>query len=623
MCGIAGIYHYSEDLPVDRSTLKRMTDAIAHRGPNDEGFHIDRHIGLGHRRLSIIDIGGGHQPMCNEDKTLWTVFNGEIYNYRELTADLVSRGHRFSSKSDTEVIVHLYEEKHEEFPMNCNGMFAIALWDSRARRLILARDHLGIKPLYWCETPKGIVFASEIKAILEHPDVKVQVNEEVLPEYFTFRYVSGTNTMFRGIRRLAPGTRMIVDSNGIRIQEFWKVPTVGSPEPVNEATALENVERLLLESVQMQLVSDVPLGAYCSGGIDSSLMTAMSAPKSSRHFNTFCVGFENPDWDERPYARLTADRYHTVQREVLVREQHFTESFDKLAWNFDEPLSHPNSIPIFHLSKFAREHVVVTLTGEGADEIFLGYPRHNIVKIGSWFDRFPRFIRSSAVRALGGGSSHRAAKLATGLGLEPNDAILFNSEFNRPEVVQQLLGRELGTEWLEYRRKCLSDASTASGSLGRLQHLELRTYLVSALDRLDRMSMAVSMESRVPFLDYRLVEYVAGLPMNLKLRRFQNKYLLKRLAERYIPREIVHRRKSGFGVPMGDWFRRDQGLGLMLRHAVYESDASREYFDRDFLHRMFEAHRQGTTDHSELLWLVLSFCAWHKTFIHRSRPISA
>ena len=619
MCGICGIVHAEPSRSVDAELLVRMRDRMSHRGPDDDGLFLDGPVGLGFRRLSIVDLAAGHQPMANEDESVWIVFNGEIYNHGELRPDLEAKGHVYRTRADTETIIHLYEEEGTEVVQRLNGMFAFAIWDRSQRRLMLARDRLGIKPLYYAEVDGSLVFASEIKALLAHPGLSPALRRDLLPEFFAFRYVSGEQTLFDGVRSLPPGHVLVWEQGRSRVRRWWDVETE-EPRALDEATALRELDELLSESVDLRLMSDVPLGAFCSGGVDSSLTTALAVRQGRSHINTFSVGFEERDFDESRYAALVSDRYETRHHRLEVGGTLFADSLPRMIWYNDEPLNHPNSVQIHHLSALARQHVTVALTGEGADELFAGYPRYLIPLLYRTLRWLPRPARAAVGAAFGALGSHRLDKLGAVLPLEPAQVAILNSSFVAADLVAELLGQSSAATY-PYRESLLREGDLfAGGRLDALTRLDLKTYLVSILDRMDKMSMAASLEGRVPFLDHRIVEWSMRLPGHFKVRAHTTKWLVKRLGERYLPREVVHRAKSGFGVPLAEWFRQPAGLGRHLALLGSDDFRRREIADPTVVSRIVDEHGAGRADHSELLWELVNLELWHRIFVERTDP---
>jgi asparagine synthase (glutamine-hydrolysing) len=615
MCGIVGVLNFDKNNSIDSSTLVKMRDSMIHRGPDDSGILLDRNVGLAFRRLSIIDLEGGNQPISNEDHSIHSVFNGEIYNYHSLTSYLKKENHIFKTKSDSETIVHLYEQKGIDFLQELNGMFAIAVWDSKKRKLLLARDRLGIKPLYYYKNKDFIIFSSEIKAILKHPKVIPIENTDALKEFFTFRYISGEQTLFKDIYRLLPGHYALCRDNEFTIKKYWDAPKNVEHKNLSLKKVEEETLSLIEDSIKYRLISDVPLGTYCSGGIDSSLVTAIATKFSSKSFNTFCIKFSDENWDESQYSQLIASQYKTTHHNIPIEEHHFYKNLKKLTWYFDEPVSHPNSIPIYFLSQYARQFVTVTLTGEGADEMFSGYPRHIIINFLDKIKFVPAQCYPVLHKILNFSNNHKINKLSYSLSLSNQNSVIFNSCFTEHKIIDKLLNINQSSDWLAYRKLCYKNAGENKSLLERLQYLELKTYLVSALDRLDRMSMAVGMESRVPFLDHRLVEFISKLPTNLKLRRLNNKYLLKKVAHKYLPSKIINRPKSGFGVPLNLWINNLGGFGSLVNDIIHDNLKNVPYLNSSEVYRLLREHRAGQSNNSEIIWLIVSFLIWRHVFI--------
>jgi asparagine synthase (glutamine-hydrolysing) len=609
MCGIAGIVYSDASRPCDPAVVTAMRDVFPYRGPDDAGIFVDRNAGLGHRRLSIIDLGGGHQPMSEVSGHLWIVFNGEIYNYRQAREELVARGYTFQTQSDTEVILQAYAALGEQCVTLLNGMFAFAIWDMRDRTLFLARDRMGVKPLYYAGQREAFVFASEMKSLFASGLVQPRARDEAFAEYLLFRQVAGSDTVFHGVKSLPPGCTMTVRDGAAKISRYW------SPRPPAERPAIgydearEQLASLLEDSVRLRLISDVPVGTFCSGGVDSSLVTALAAKLKAEPVNTFSVGFDEEDFDESVYARMVSNHHHTVHHELRVGNVKYDELFPRMVWHNDEPLDFANSVHIFALSELAKRQVTVVLTGEGSDELFAGYPRYRIPDMARSYRLVPAPMR----RALGlFVHDHRLAKLDRYASGTATEAMLYNSSYLRPAVVREAYPRMNGY-MLDFRTACL-DAQEGLNldSVGRVSLLDQETFLVSILNRQDKMSMAAAIESRVPFMDYRVVEFANRLPTAHKIRNGTGKAIVKDVARGFLPAAVVDRRKSGFGVPLARWFRADEGLGARIL-ALPESPVA-DVFDRAVLRRIIAEHRQGSHDHSELLWTALNLATWREIY---------
>ena len=632
MCGISGAIWDRPELAIDTAVLQRMTNVLRHRGPDDQGelFSEFRRrppyepmpgVALGHRRLSIIDIGGGQQPMPNEDRSIWTVFNGEIYNYRELRNRLEGAGHRFRTQSDTEAIVHLYEDLGLDCFTQLNGMFAIAIWDSNRRRLVLGRDRLGQKPLvYRCE-PSRLLFASELKGLLEVPGVSRQIDPSAIDEYLTYQYVPHPNTIFRDIRKLPPGHYAVYQDDHLQIDSYWN-PDFRKEAAYRSGPDRERVRELLCDSVQLRMRSDVPLGAFLSGGIDSSIIVAVMQQISAQPIKTFSIGFPVPEYDETQHARRVADHLQTDHHEFQVVPDSVT-ILPKLIWHFDEPFADSSAIPTWYVSQLSREHVTVALTGDGGDELFAGYPRYSAVRLGAWFDSLPRPVRSlmaspiwQRLRASPRQKSlmRRFKRLTGALALAPErrylDWISIFNEARRAELYNlEFLEQLPDSDPAQFLHRAWSrtgdrDAVTCA-SLA-----DLVTYLpCDLMTKVDIASMAHSLECRQPFLDFRLVEYAASQPITSKIRHGRGKSILRDTFGHLLPKEIGTRSKMGFGVPLDHWFRTE--LKDMTHDVLLDQTAKcRGFFRHDTIARLVDEHTQSKFDHSYRLWALLVFELW-------------
>jgi asparagine synthase (glutamine-hydrolysing) len=605
VCGIAGLY--LRDGACQEGVLTRMREIISHRGPDDAGNFLDGPLGFGHRRLSIIDLGTGHQPMTTADGRFTIAFNGEIYNYRELRRKLGAQGVEFRTKSDTEVILQLHASLGDSATAQLNGMFAYALWDRVRQRLLLARDRAGIKPLYYGQSSRGFAFGSEIKAIFESGLIRPQFDEGHLAEYLVFRHVAGTENLFAGIAELAPGHLLAV-SNGHASEpkSFWNASAEVPKFDGGYSAAVESLDAALNEAVKRQLVADVPLGTFCSGGIDSSLTTVIAARHMSDPINTFSVSFDAPDFDESRYAKLASSSCRSRHHEIRIPERRFVELLPKLIWHHDLPLNFANSVHIYAVSELARQHVKVVLTGEGADELFGGYPRYAIPRLAAGFDRIPAILREPLLGLARRSRDHRVRKLAWFATRSPASRKLFNSSGVDPDVAKQLLKVQDSVGSWKYRRQLAESTRSVA-------RIDLETYLVSILERQDKMSMATSLEARVPFLDNEIIEFSFALPERFKHTLRHRKRILKDVARRYLPQAIVDRRKSGFGVPLASWMRDDGPVGALLTE-VTNYQGVLEVFERNQLDAMLREHRSGARDHSELLWGILNLALWRDAF---------
>src|SRR5580700_7731758 len=630
MCGVCGIYEYKTHKRVDQQILAGMLQVLHHRGPDDAGVFFDKDIALGMRRLSIIDLDGGKQPISNEDGSITTVFNGEIYNYQSLREELEGRGHKLPTASDTEVIVHLYEDFGEECVQHLRGMFGFAVWDAPKRRLLLARDRLGIKPLYYTQVGGRLIFGSEIKAILQHPSVHVLLNHEGLNNFLSLKYVPAPQTMFRGIHALPPGYLLTCDENGVKVRRYWDLSFANSRNGhVREEAYAEQLEALLRESVKLHLISDVPFGAFLSGGVDSSTIVALMSQVLNEPVKTYSVGFEGSGAaiSELPYARLVAKKLQTDHHEVLVRPSHLVEFAEKVVWHLDQPLAEHATLANYMVAELASRDVKMVLTGEGGDELFAGYARYAGERLSPFFQRIPKAAKALALAA----SSHlpglRRQKLALYALSQTEEAArfvnwfpLFNSETKQALLSEDLKGtlQACDTDSVFAQHLACTDATEP---LDRMLYVDTKLWLPDLLlARGDKMSMAVSLEARVPLLDHKLVEFAATLPQNLKVKGLVRKYLLKKVSRRWLPSEIIDRKKQGFPMPSSLWFRKE--ARSFVRDVLSPSALRRRgLFDPTFVEKLIEQHENGFADHGALLWGLMSIELWQHVFMDsRVRP---
>ena len=587
-----------------------MREAIAHRGPDGHGQHQAEGVGLAHTRLSIIDVAGGAQPLSNEDGSVWVTYNGEIYNYVALIDQLRARGHTFRTRSDTEVLVHLYEERGPDLVRELNGMFAFAIHDVRRKRVVLARDHFGIKPLYYAIRDGVLYFGSEIKAVLAGMGDDARTTSTAVQEYLFFRCCSGDRTFFDGVHRLPAGSVAVWEDGRLTIESFW-TPRLPKPATVHSLEqAADELESRLDASVRAQLMSEVPLGAFCSGGVDSGL-TSWYAARGSRHrLHTFSVGFRDPEWDESSLARDTAGRVGSEHHVLIADAQDYHDALPRLIWNHDEPLAHANSVLIALLSEFARKTVTVALTGEGSDELFGGYPRHHIVRANALAGRAPAWMRHAGAALLSGLGGRRGRMLADHLPLPFAEAVVLNTAFASPEQVERLTG-SAPSAVLQARMAEAESLAVPGDPVASISRYDQRTYLPCLLDRMDRMTMASGLEARVPFLDPDLAEWVSGVPAHFRLGRLDNKRVVKHLAARYLSRNVTHGPKSGFGVPVGDWLRTPAWSDFADRLRDINHPAT-SVVDGAEVRALLEAHLTRRADHSSVLWLLLNLYLWHE-----------
>jgi len=615
MCGISGLFYFDRARPVEEEVVDRMRSVARHRGPDDIGIYLRENVGLGFNRLSIIDLSGGHQPMSNEDGTVWIIFNGEIYNFGELHDELVRRGHRFRTRSDTETIVHAWEEYGESCVERLRGMFAFAIWDERRRLLFGARDRLGIKPFYYFEDGEKFAFASEIKSLLEVPGGSREINPAALGEFLRRRYVIAPHTMLRGVSKLQPGHTIRVTEAGSSIRRYWDVP-LEPPIEITEAKALERTNELIEECVRMHLVSDVPLGAFLSGGIDSSVVVGMMARLGVSDIKTFSVGYDSPE-SELAYARTVADHFHTDHHELHLTPVAFRDVLPKIAWHMDEPVGDTASIPLYYLAQFARQKVTVALSGEGSDEIFGGYPIYRRMLGFETANRVP--LARVAGKMLGGLSGDTKVKKYADMLGRPLEwryggvGGLF-SEAQAARLMNQKAALADGVA--EAYRRC-----EGLPPLARMSYVDLKTWLADdLLVKADRMTMANSLELRVPFLDHHLVEFASRLPRNLKVHGRITKYLLKKWAGPLLPEQIIYRSKKGFPVPTKSWFREELS-GFARETLLADHGISSEYFSRPEIEHLFRMHTRE--DRSEQIYSLLILDSWHRQFVKHPAPAEA
>jgi asparagine synthase (glutamine-hydrolysing) len=622
MCGIAGIADIRND-SVTVSDIHRMCQAIVHRGPDDEGIHICRQAGLGMRRLSIIDVATGHQPIHNEDETVWLVFNGEIYNFPDLRKELETRGHRFYTHTDSEVIVHLYEEYGADCVLKLRGMFALAVWDERQRRLLLARDRFGKKPLYYAVERGRLWFGSEIKALLAVAPQLADINPHGVFNFFYFGYVPDPLTAFTKVHKLSPGHLLEFVGGQIQTRQYWDLPAYGTWNPNSEEECLEELESRLADAVKIRLRSDVPLGALLSGGVDSSIVVALMARASSRRVKTFSIGFSNQDFNEADYARAVAQRFNTEHHELLM-DPKIEGTLEMLTHSVEEPFGDSSMVPTYHVCRMAREHVKVALAGDGGDELFAGY------------DRYRSYLRRRAVRVFSAamGRCYRSFVHPLVPTAFPGRRFIFNLSLpgcdRYLDAVSLLPACEREStlftsdfmSWArrqaspyEHFRQYLSNRSP-SDPLSEVLYLDAKTYLAGdILTKVDRMSMATSLEVRAPLLDHEFAEWAAALSPNWKSRFGESKYILKKLGERIgVPRQVLYRTKKGFSLPLVHWFRQESGAGL-LDLLLEPTTIQRGYFREDSLRRRVLEHRRGIRDRSWELWHLLVFELWHRNFL--------
>jgi asparagine synthase (glutamine-hydrolysing) len=630
MCGIAGKLDFGGY--VEPSLVGRMCAAIEHRGPDSRGTWCDGEVGLGIQRLAIIDVAGGDQPIFNEDRSIVVVMNGEIYNFEELRAELVSRGHTFYTRSDTEVLVHLYEDHGEKLVDRLRGMFAFAIWDSRRRRLLLARDRVGKKPLFVARRGNAVWFASEVMSLLQDSDIDRTPDTQAIANYLAYQYVPHPMSAFAAVEKLPPASLMTVSPTGVLIERYWQLD-YGTPEPrVSRPELEERLRELIWEATRIRLISEVPLGAFLSGGIDSSAVVAAMADQMSEPVKTFSIGFPDVDFDEVRFARTIAERFATDHHEFVV-EPHALEIMPKLARHYGEPFADPSAIPSFYLAQLTSQYVTVALNGDGGDESFAGYRRYVSNDLAAHFNWMPKRARRLApnlLAPLGEGPRSNSARsrmqrLARALAMDPHARYAhWMSAFPLHTWPQMLQDEFLASVDPIMTERVIGDvwkASTARDRVDRMLDADVNTYLpADLLVKMDIATMAYSVEGRSPFLDHRLMEFAAALPPELKMRGTRGKVILKSALAGVLPADILERPKMGFGVPLAQWFRAE------LRHLPSELLLGRDsrvhrYIRPAAIERMIVEHHEGSADHSLRLWVLLQLEHWHREVVE-SRPIA-
>jgi asparagine synthase (glutamine-hydrolysing) len=630
MCGICGIFLAEREARVERETLAAMNDQIIHRGPDDGGLLVEGRVGLAMRRLSIIDVQSGHQPLSNEDANIWIVFNGEIYNHQQLRVELEAAGHRYRTKSDTETIVHLYEQYGRDCVNHLRGMFAFAIWDRPKRKLFIARDRLGIKPLYYRYADGVFLFGSEIKTLLAYPGAKAEFNQAGLAQYLAFGYLTGEDSFYAGIKKLLPGHTLELDEGGnISIQQYWDLSVGADTDNKPRSYYVKQYRELLEQCVDSHLMSDVPLGVFLSGGLDSSVIAALTGKSRSEPIQTFAVGYGEEAFSELPFARQVAKHIGSEHHEVRLSRQEFFDSLPSLIWHEDEPIVWPSSVSLYSVAKLARERVTVVLTGEGSDETLAGYTRYAWTLKNAAWDNIYRSVTPGALR-------NAVRAVINGSGLPAN---------LRRKLEHTFLVRD-GASWPSFyfdnfysafsaqeQDELLSDSAKAAsrdayaGSmqhwehssgdlLHRLLYTDIKTYLVELLMKQDQMSMAASIESRVPFLDHKLVEFTASIPAQYAIKGLAGKQILKEAVEDLLPHDIIHRKKMGFPTPWAYWLAGSQ-LNDLEKMLLSPRTLERGFFKPEAVKGLFAEHRAGRRDHGNRIWRLLNLETWMRVCIDR------
>ena len=629
MCGINGIAFSSRSRrSVDQSLLERMRDVITHRGPDEAGIFVDANIVLGHRRLSIVDVAAGHQPMTNEDGSLQIIYNGEVYNHADYRSDLEARGHIYRTHCDTETILHLYEEHADACVNYLRGMFAFAIWDGNKRELFIARDRLGIKPLYYFHADDGsLYFGSEIKTIFQASELKPEINYHALPDYLANHATSGEETLYKSVKRLLPGYTLVWRDGAIELKKYWDVSFSKTADPRrSDKDFIAEWYELFRTSVRLRLMADVPLGMFLSGGIDSSAIAAVMSGMVDEPIKTFSVAFAEREANELVYARIVAEAYKTNHHEVVVSPEEFFNALPKLVWHEDEPLAHPSSVALYFVSLLASQHVKVVLTGEGSDELLAGYGRYrktilNLSLGKHYWNLTPDAVRGAVSSGIKGlpTSRMRQKLLRSFLGAAPDiESIYFDNFAVFPLAMQANLLSNTALEQIgridPYAgvRNALAETDARS-LLDRLLYADIKTYLHELLMKQDQMSMATSVESRVPFLDHKLVEFTCSLPERLKLRGATTKYILRESMKGVLPEAILSRSKMGFPVPIAAWFK-GAYRSIIDEYVLSERALCRGLFNRDFVRELVIRHQSGLENHDERLWALVNFEIWQRQF---------
>lgn len=625
MCGICGVYGAQNGEPVSGEIIERMISSISHRGPDDRGAYLDGSIGLGFARLSIIDLSGGHQPMSNETGDVWLVFNGEIWNYKELRKELLEKGHQFRTNSDTETIIHAYEEYGVDCVSRLHGMFGFAIWDAPRRRLLLARDRAGKKPLYYTLVRGSMIFASEIKALLYHPDVKRQADPQALADFLSVRYVPGPASLFANIYKVLPGHWLLYENDAVREECYWDY-TFSQTErrPIEEY--MQGIRQHVHRAVEERMIADVPVGAFLSGGVDSSIVTGTMSQLTDQPVQTFAVGFDVEGYSELPYARLVADHFSTEHHELVVKCSDLSRYWPLLTWHRDEPVSEPSDLGVYLISELARKHVKVVLSGEGGDELFAGYPKYVVDWMARYYHILPAPLRDKIITPLLDQLPYSMRKLKTAARNLSQPAPqrwmnwfgIFNGQL-KENILSESIKATIDIDSSRVFKRWL-EKNPQRDNLSSMLYLDTKIWLPdNLLMKGDKMTMAASLEARMPLLDYKLTGYAASIPSNVKVRPFQAKYLLKRSFADFLPEPILTRKKMGFNVPTGTWFREGQ-RNLITRLLLSERARSRGYLNDAFVAGLLRDHLEGRTNYQNQLFILASLELWFRIFIDSTVP---
>ncbi len=631
MCGICGKYNFGSTKPVTREELKKMNDLIVHRGPDDDGYYTQDNIGLAMRRLSIIDIAGGHQPMTNEDGSIWVVLNGEIYNFQSLREDLSRRGHKFKTKSDTEVIAHLYEEKGIDFAKELRGMFAISLWDSNKKRFILARDRIGKKPLFYSLNDNFIAFASELRSLLTLPGISKEVDFAAIDAYLTLQYIPSPLSIFKSVRKLKPASMLVFEDGKSEILEYWDLPL--KEDKFDSLSLKETKEKLydeLFEATKIRMISDVPLGAFLSGGVDSSVIVALMSKISSKPVKTFSIGFKEEKFSELKYAKEVADMYGTDHTEFIV-EANMADILPRLVWHYCEPYADSSALPSYYVSKETRKKVTVALNGDGGDECFGGYLRYIAMKLYYVMNIMPKGLKRLALFTanllpdgnapfgiIWRGKKFLQAVLSGSFSSIYLATVSYFKTQEKNELLSDNFKNAVGKD-LNYAERYIADLfkrAENQNMIDKLLYVDFHSYLPECLmTKMDIASMANSLEARSPFLDHKVIEFAYRLPSNMKLRGLnKTKWILKETFKDMLPEKICKRGKQGFGIPLGQWFRGEL-KDYWFSTCLSEKALNRGYFKQAALFKIWDEHQGGKRDHGYRLWALLMLELWHNTYL--------
>ncbi len=624
MCGICGIYNQQSQELVSSQFIEQMTKLIAHRGPDDTGVYLDGPIGLGFTRLSIIDLSTGHQPMSNETGDIWVVFNGEIWNYKGLRKELIEKGHIFRTNSDTETIVHAYEEYGTDCIARLHGMFGLAIWDSLRKRLLLARDRVGKKPLYYTNINGDLIFGSEIKSLLCHPRVKREADLQSLADFLSVRYVPGPATLFAGIYKVQPGHWLLFENGTMRDECYWDF-TFGKTQESSIEEYLDGIRNHVYRAVEERMIADVPVGTMLSGGVDSSIISGVMSKLTSHKVKTFAVGFDHPDYSELPYARMVANHFSTDHHELVVNSSDLTQYWPLLTWHRDEPVSESSDLGVYLISKLAKQHVKVVLSGEGGDELFAGYPKYVVDWMAKYYHLVPQAIRHGMIQPLIEHLPYSMRKFQTAARNISQPAPqrwmnwfgVFNGQL-KENLLSPSLKAAINFDSSQAFRKAL-ETNPQRDDLSSMLYLDTKIWLPdNLLMKGDKMTMAASLESRMPLLDYKLIEYAASIPSSAKIKSFKAKYLLKQAFADFLPEPILTRKKMGFNVPTGIWFREGQ-RDVITKLLLSERMRDRGYFNNEYVERIVYDHIAGKTNYQAQIFMLASLELWLRVFIDTPR----